>query len=158
MGDTVAAQLVGHEPHGFLSLTVQQSAEESPRCPRVPTGLYEDVDQITVLIHRAPEILALTVDRHEDFIQESRISESTLSALQLPSVVGAEFPAPLPNGFVRHDDSSFGKQILNIRGMSRALLKLSGSLVHDYATISDDSPSPNRASRARRAATSAGIS
>ena len=43
------------------------------------------------------------------------------------------------------------------RGMSRALLKLSGSLVHDYATISDDSPSPNRASRARRAATSAGI-
>ena len=42
--------------------------------------------------------------------------------------------------------------------MSRALLKLSGSLVHDYATISDDSPSPNRASRARRAATSAGIS
>ena len=43
-------------------------------------------------------------------------------------------------------------------GMSRALLKLSGSLVHDYATISDDFPSPNRASRARRAATSAGIS
>ena len=45
-----------------------------------------------------------------------------------------------------------------LMGMSRELLKLSGSLVHDYATISDDSPSPNRASRARRAATSAGIS
>ena len=43
-------------------------------------------------------------------------------------------------------------------GMSRALLKLSGGSVHDYATISADSPSPNRASRARRAATSAGIS
>ena len=60
MGDTVAAQLVGHEPHGFLSLPVQQSAKESPRCTPVPTGLYEDVDQVTVLIHRAPEILALT--------------------------------------------------------------------------------------------------
>ena len=44
------------------------------------------------------------------------------------------------------------------RGMSRALLKLSGGSVHDYATISADSPSPSRASRARRAATSAGIS
>ena len=43
-------------------------------------------------------------------------------------------------------------------GMSRALLKLSGGSVHDYATISADSPSPSRASRARRAATSAGIS
>ena len=116
-GDTVAAQRVGHEPHGFLSLPVQQSAEESPRGPRGPrgpTGVYEDVDQITVLIHRAPERLALTVDRHEDFIQEPRLSESTLSALQLPSVVGAELSAPLPNGFVRHDDSSFGQQILNI--------------------------------------------
>ena len=45
-----------------------------------------------------------------------------------------------------------------IQGMSRALLKLSGGSVHDYATISADSPSPSRASRARRAATSAGIS
>ena len=76
--------------------------------------MYEDVDQVTVLIHRAPEILALTVDRHEDFVQEPRISESTLSSLQLPSVVGAELPAPLANGFVGHDDSSFGQQILNI--------------------------------------------
>ena len=114
MGDTVAAQLVGHEPHGFLSLTVQQSAEESPRCPRVPTGLYEDVDQITVLIHRAPEILALTVDRHEDFVQEPRIAESTLSSLQPPGVVGAELPAPLPNRLVRHDDASLRQQILDI--------------------------------------------
>ena len=39
-------------------------------------------------------------------------------------------------------------------GMSLALLKLSGDSVHDYATISDDSPSPSCASRARSAATS----
>ena len=64
-------------------------------------------------------------------------------------------PDPLP--FV--DEGVLGLLTLWLsRGMSRALLKLSGSLVHDYATISDDSPSPNRASRARRAATSAGIS
>ena len=83
MCDTVAAQLVGHEPHGFLSLTLQQSAERISALHARPTGLYEDVDQVTVLIHRAPEILALTVDRHEDFVQEPRISESTLSSLQL---------------------------------------------------------------------------
>ena len=43
-------------------------------------------------------------------------------------------------------------------GMSLALLKFSGGPVHDYATISDDSPNPSCASRTRRAATSAGIS
>ena len=114
MCHTVAAQIVGHEPHRFLSLTLQQSAKESPRCLRVTMGLHEDVDQVTVLIYCAPEILALTVDRHEDFVQEPRISESALSSLQLPSVVGAELPAPLPKLFVGHDDASFGQQVLNI--------------------------------------------
>ena len=74
----------------------------------------EEVDQVTVLIHGAPEILALTVDRDEDFVQEPRIAESTLSAFQPPGVLGAELLAPLPNGFVRHDDASFGQQILDI--------------------------------------------
>ena len=75
---------------------------------------YEEVDQVTILIHRAPEILALTVDRDEDLVQEPRIAESTLSSPQPPSVVGAELRAPLPNGFVRHDDASFGQQIFDI--------------------------------------------
>ena len=114
MCDSVAAQPVGHQTHGLLSLPLQEFPKESPRRTPVPTRLDEEVDQVTILIHRAPEILALTVDRHEDFVQEPRIAESTLSALQPPGVVGAELPAPLPNAFVRHDDASFGQQILGI--------------------------------------------
>ena len=72
MGDAVAAQLVGHETNRFLSLTLQDSSKESPRCAPVPTRLYEDIDHVPVLIHRAPEILALPVDRDEDFVQEPR--------------------------------------------------------------------------------------
>ena len=68
-----------------------------------------------------------------------------------------EKPA-LPPSDMKLDVQRAALLVTDPQGMSRALLKLSGSLVHDYATISDDSPSPNRASRARRAATSAGIS
>ena len=114
MGDAVATQLVGYETTRFLSLTLQEFPKESPRRPPVPTGLDKEVDQVTVLIHRAPEILALTVNRDEDFVQKPRIAESALSALQPPGVVGAELPAPLPNGFVRHDEASLGKEILDI--------------------------------------------
>ena len=91
MCDTVAAQLVGHEPDRFLSLTLQEFSEESPRRPPVQAGLDEEIDQVPVLIHRAPEILALTVDRDEDFVQEPRIAESTLSSLQPPGVLRANF-------------------------------------------------------------------
>ena len=114
MGDAVAAQLVGHETHGFLALTFQEFPKESPRGTPVPTRLHENIDHVTVLIHCSPEILALPVDRHEDLVQEPRISESTLSALQSPRVIGTELPAPLPNGFVRHDNAPFGQQILDI--------------------------------------------
>lgn len=100
MRGTVAAQLVGDETTRCLSLAPQQSPKESARRSPVSTRLDEDVDHVAVLIHRAPEILALPVDGHEDFVQEPRISESTLSAHQAPRVVRAELPAPLPNRFV----------------------------------------------------------
>ena len=114
MCDMVAAQLVGHETRRFLSLSLQEFPKASPPRAPVSAGLDEDVDHVTVLVNRTPEILALTVDRDEDFVQKPRISESTMSVLQLPGVVGADLPTPLPNGFVRHDDASFGKQILDI--------------------------------------------
>jgi hypothetical protein len=76
--------------------------------------LDEEIDQVTVLVHGAPQILALTVDRDEDFVQKPRIAESALSALQPPGVLGAELHAPLPNRFIRHDDAPFGQPILDI--------------------------------------------
>ena len=114
LGHSVAAQLVGHETTRFLSLTLQALSEESPRRTPVPTGLDEKVNQVTVLVHGAPQRLALTGDRDEDFVQKPRLSESTLTSLQPPGVIGAELPAPLPNSFVRHDDAAFGQQILDI--------------------------------------------
>ena len=69
MCDAEAAQLDGHETPGFLSLTLQEFSNESPDRTPVPAGLDEEVDQVTVLVHGAPEILALAVDRDEDFVQ-----------------------------------------------------------------------------------------
>ena len=109
MRDTVASKLVSNETKRFLPLTFQELPEESSRRPPVPTGLDENIDHIAGLIHGAPKILALTVDRHEYFVQEPRIAEAALPSSQFPRIVGAEFPAPLPHRFVRHDDSPFGQ-------------------------------------------------
>ena len=98
----------------FLSLTLQEFSKESLRRTPVPTRLNENVNQATVLTHRALQILPLAVDRDEHFVQEPRIAKSTLSTFQPPRVVGAELPAPLPHGFVRHDDAPLGKEILDI--------------------------------------------
>ena len=75
MSDTVAAQLVGDETTRCLSLAPQQSPKESARRSPVSTRLDENVDHFAVMVNRAPEILALTVDRHEHLVQEPRIAE-----------------------------------------------------------------------------------
>jgi hypothetical protein len=131
MCDTIAAQLVGHETHRLLSLTLQQFPKESPCRAAISTGLDEDIDQVPVLIHGAPQILALTVDRDEDFVQEPRIAESTLSSLQPSGVVEAELPAPLPHGFIRHDDAPFGQQIINISEAQAVSMVEPHGVAHD---------------------------
>ncbi len=70
MGDAVATQLVGHETRRFLALPLQEFPKESSRRTRVPAGLDKEVDQVTVLVDRSPQILALTVHRDEDFVQD----------------------------------------------------------------------------------------
>ena len=114
MGDTITAQLVGHETKRFLSLTLQESPEEAPCGTPVPTGLHEDIDHVAVLVHRPPEILTPTANRHEYFVQKPRVSELPLSSLQPPRVVGAELLAPLPDGLVRHGDAPFGEEVLYV--------------------------------------------
>jgi hypothetical protein len=76
--------------------------------------LNEYVAYIPVLIDGTPEIVAPTLDVHEDFVQVPHISQPPLSRLQLSSVLGPELPAPLPDGFVGDDDSPLRQELLDV--------------------------------------------
>ena len=105
---------VGHETTRVLSLTLQACSEASPRRPPVPTGVDEKVTPVTVVVHGAPQLLALPVDRDAACVQTPRSSESTVPSLHPPGVLGADLPAPLPKSVVRHDAAAVGQQILDI--------------------------------------------
>ena len=67
-----------------------------------------------VVVHGAPQLLALPVDRDAACVQTPRSSESTVPSLHPPGVLGADLPAPLPKSVVRHDAAAVGQQILDI--------------------------------------------
>ena len=79
-------------PAGTRRRVAKPSVEEPDAAEPARSDLWEP-GSATTLVYP-------TVDRHEDFIQEPRISKSTLSSLQLPSVIGAALPARRANGFV----------------------------------------------------------
>ena len=113
-GSTIALRLVGDDPEWLLALTAQQSAKEPLGCTLIAARLQQNINDITILIHGTPKILLLAVDSDEEFIQIPSITEAALFLLKTSGIVGSEFPAPLPYGFVRNNYSAFGQKIFNI--------------------------------------------
>ena len=111
---TVTLQLVCDQAERNLSLPLQELAKEPLRCTTVASRLDEDVDHVAVLIHGPPQILPLSVDRDENFVQEPCISESTLASFQTLYIVETALRAPPSDCFLGHHDSAFGEQILDI--------------------------------------------
>ena len=111
MGSPVAAKLVGYESSRYPALTFQQFAEEALSRSTVSAALDQDVDRIAVLIHGSPQVVALTLDRDEEFIQVPGVAQTTL---QGSSVSRAEFATPLPNRLVGDNDTALSQQILDV--------------------------------------------
>jgi hypothetical protein len=76
--------------------------------------LNQDVDRVSILVYRTPEIVPLSLDVHEELIQVPDVSEPSLPTPESPGVVWAELPTPLPDGLVGDDDSSFRQELLNV--------------------------------------------
>jgi hypothetical protein len=75
--------------------------------------LYENIDDVAILIHSAPEVLALTVDRDEEFVQEPRVAKPALTTFQPTGVLGSEFDRPLSDGFISHIHTPFNEHFFD---------------------------------------------
>ena len=111
---TIALQFVGDDPERFLALPSHQSANEPLGGILIATRLQQNIDDITVLIHGTPEILQLTIDFHEDFVQMPGITQASLLLFETLCIVRTKFPAPSSNGFVRHSNAALGQKIFHI--------------------------------------------
>ena len=114
MCDTVAFQSVGNETKRITSLTFEELAKESPRRTRVSTALQENVNDVAVLIYQTPEIVALSIDCHEHFVQLPRVTETALTPLQSAGVLRSELDGPLSDCFTSHVHATLSEQIFDL--------------------------------------------
>jgi hypothetical protein len=68
--------------------------------------LDENIDYVTILVDSPPQILSLTLDSHEQFVQVPGVAQATLSSPEHPGVFDTELPTPLSDGFVADCDAS----------------------------------------------------
>jgi hypothetical protein len=97
---TVAAQLVRHQSVWLAALPAHKLSQESFRRALITTRSDENVDQVAVLIDRAPQILLSAADPYEHLVEVPRISQAPLATLGSARVSGSELQTPASNGFI----------------------------------------------------------
>jgi hypothetical protein len=114
LGCAIALQLVGNDHSRHVPAPFEELAEELLGRMLVPPALHQDIEHSPVLIHGLPEIMALPIDREKDFIEIPLVTRPRASASELIGIGLAEFPTPLPNGFIRDEDPTGEQQLLDI--------------------------------------------
>jgi hypothetical protein len=76
--------------------------------------LDENIDHVTILVDSSPQILPLTLDSHEQFVQVPRVAQASLPSPERPGVFDTKFPTPLSDGFVADGDASLCQKIFHI--------------------------------------------
>ena len=109
----VAAKLVRDDHAWHIATALEQFPEELPRCSFVATALHQDIQHVPILIDRSPQVLRLSIDLQEHFIQKLLVAWPSTAA-ELVGVGLSELQTPLAHRFVGHDDPAFGQQLFYI--------------------------------------------
>ena len=110
----VAAQLFRDQPSRLAALSFQQLAEEPFGRTLIAPRLHEDVKDIAVLVYGTPQILLPPPDLDEQFVQLPSVALAAPAVPQPPRIGGPKPPTPLPNRLIRHGDTPFGEEVLDV--------------------------------------------
>ena len=75
---------------------------------------YQNIDNISILIHCSPQIVTLASDGDKYFIDVPDVAEPSLFPAQRSSIGRSKFDAPVSDRLIGDGDTSLRKQILDI--------------------------------------------
>src|SRR5689334_13509543 len=75
-GRVIALQLIGDDHARHVGYPLEQLAKELLRRVLIAAALHQDSEDIVVLIHRAPQVMARAMDRQEHLIQVPLIARA----------------------------------------------------------------------------------
>ena len=118
-GRAVALQLVRNDHPWHVLEPLEQLTKELLRRLLVAATLHQNIEDVVVLINRAPQVMALPIDGQKHLVEVPLVPWLGASMLQLIGIVLPKFPTPLADGFMGDVDPAFEQQSLARRGSSR---------------------------------------
>ena len=113
LGRAIAFELVRDDHPRNIPAALEQLTEEFLGGVLVPPTLDQDIQHMTVLIHRPPQVVTLLIDGEEDLIKVPLLARSGMSATQRIGIGLAKFAAPIPLSFVPQGNATFCHQLFD---------------------------------------------
>ena len=113
-GSAVRAQLVSRHLFRREALLAEQLAHEPDSCALVSSALNQDLEDLALMIDRAPQVHMPAGDPDDHFVEMPAITRSRTAPSQSPGDRRSEFEHPTANALVGNVEPALGKQLLNI--------------------------------------------
>ncbi len=110
----IAAQFVGDQSARRAALSFQQFPKETGGRPSITPGLDEDVDHVTILVNRPPEIPTPALNLHKQLVEIPGVAQAPSPSPQRPRVRRTKGSTPLSNRLIGHGDPTLREQVLGI--------------------------------------------
>src|SRR5262249_314304 len=98
----------------YIGQALEQFAEKLLRGLLIASALYQDIEDVVVLIDGSPQVMALTVDGQENLIQVPLVPCPGASTLHLICIVLPKLQTTLADGFMSDVDSGFTEELLHV--------------------------------------------
>jgi hypothetical protein len=110
----VALQLIRDDRPWHVLQALEQCAKELLGGVLVAAALHQNIEDVVVLVNRAPEVMALTINRQKDLVEMPFVPGPRPSAFQPIGVILPKLATPLADRFVGHSDAALEQQLLGV--------------------------------------------
>ena len=114
LSNAVAAQAVRDEASWLIPKPTQQMLEEPLGGGAISPLLHQNIQDDTMLIDCAPQVVLHAPDADEHFVEVPGVPRPRPPSLQSSGEFGTELQAPEPDAFVGDQDPAFGENQLDI--------------------------------------------
>ena len=113
-GRSIGTELVRDDRARRQTALLYQLSHEFQRGLLVTLGLHEDIQDLAVLVYRAPQVTALSVHRDKHLVEVPQRVRPRPMMSKSVSDLRTELGNPAADRFVGHLDAAFSQQLLNV--------------------------------------------
>src|SRR5262245_20450148 len=104
LGRSITFEFVRNDDARYIREPFEEFAEKLLGGFSVPLTLHQNIKHVAILIHRPPEIMPLTTNGEENFVQVPLVTRSGAPTTQLICTGLSKLQTPFADCFVGHDD------------------------------------------------------